>query len=732
MIFSVYSVTRLNKAGGKVNTSSVSPYLDPTLPVEERVNDLVSRMTLPEKVSQMVHDAAAIERLGVPAYNWWNECLHGLARSGTATVFPQAIGLAATWNPALVGEIATAISDEGRARYHQSVRQGIRTIYHGLTFWTPNINIFRDPRWGRGQETYGEDPYLTARLGVEFVKGLQGDHPKYLKSVATPKHYAVHSGPEFERHHFDAHVSRRDLFQTYLYAFKACVQEAHAEAIMGAYNRTNGQACCASSFLLEKILRQDWGFSGHVVSDCGAIDDIYKHHQLVSTAEEASALAVRSGCDLNCGHTYPSLLKAYSAGLVGEEAIDRAVRRLFRARFRLGMFDPDAMVPYANISPEVIDSPAHRSLALEAARQSIVLLKNTSDFLPLDGRFQSIAVIGPNADDELVLRGNYYGHPAGPVTILSGLAQRVGRGVQIGYCHGCEIRDPDRKGFSEAVDLALRSDLVIAVMGLSQLVEGEEGQSEGNLPGTRSLGDRSELELPGVQEQLLQQLAATGKPVVLVLLNGSAVAVNWAQASPQVPAILEAWYPGQAGGTAVAEVLFGDYNPSGRLPVTFYQSAAQLPPFTDYAMEGHTYRYFGGAPLYPFGFGLSYTDFEYQDLSVERNGTGEEAGLQVRFRVTNAGKRPGSEVAQLYLQDCEASVPVPACELKRFQRLHLQPGESQILEFSLSQADLSCFDDDGTAFFEPGQFQVWVGGHSPALYGSVASLSPLRSATTTL
>ncbi len=700
--------------------------------MDERVADLVSRMTLPEKISQMVHDAPAIERLGIPAYNWWNECLHGLARSGIATVFPQAIGLAATWNPGLVGEIASAIADEGRARYHESQRRRIRKIYHGLTFWTPNINIFRDPRWGRGQETYGEDPHLTSRLGVEFCKGLQGNHPHYLKTVATPKHYAVHSGPEFERHHFDAQVSRRDLFQTYLAAFKACVQEGHAASVMGAYNRTNGEACCASPELIEKILRQAWGFSGYVVSDCGAIDDIYQHHQVVSTSEEASALAVRSGCDLNCGKTYPALLKAYAAGLISEAEIDQAVHRLFRARFQLGMFDPDSMVPYASIPPEVIDSPSHRALALEAARQSIVLLKNEADFLPIDDRYKSIAVIGPNADDVLVLRGNYYGEPAEPVSIFSGVRQRAGEAIQVRYGRGCGVRDLDRRGFAKVLALASESDLVIAVLGLSQLVEGEEGQTEGNPPGMRSLGDRSALVLPGVQEQLLQQLAAAGKPVVLVLLNGSAVAVNWAQASPQVPAIIEAWYPGQAGGTAVAEVLFGDYNPGGRLPVTFYQSVDQLPPFTEYAMEGHTYRYFRHAPLYPFGYGLSYTRFEYQNLSVEAVEMDGQAGLIVRCLVTNIGARPGDEVAQLYVQDCEASVPVPACELKRFHRFHLQPGETKSLEFRLGQADLSCFDDDGNPFFEPGQFQLWVGGHSPALYGSIASLSPLLSTLITL
>lgn len=710
-----------------METPSARTYLDPTLPFEERVDDLISRMTLPEKVSQMVHDAPAIERLHIPAYNWWNECLHGVARAGLATVFPQTVGLAATWNPKLVRQVADAISDEGRAKHHQAVRQGIRQIYTGLTFWTPNVNIFRDPRWGRGQETYGEDPFLAGRLAVEFVKGLQGDHPKYLKTVATPKHFAVHSGPDNDRHHFDAQVSLRDLRQTYLPAFMACIQEGQAESVMGAYNRTNGEPCCASPYLLQKILRQEWGFSGHVVSDCGAIDDIFRHHQVVSTAEEASALAVHNGCDLNCGDTYPALLKAYADGLIREDEIDQAVRRLFRARFRLGMFDPDTMVPFAGIPIDVVDSPAHRSLALEAARQSIVLLKNDADFLPLGGRFKSIAVIGPNADDAMVLRGNYYGEPSQAISILEGIKRRVGSNTQVSHAHGCGIRDLDRKEVDEAISLASRSDLIVAVMGLSQLVEGEEGQEEGNPSGMVSLGDRACLDLPGIQEQLLQQLAAAGKPLVLVLLNGSAVSVNWAQASPQVPAILEAWYPGQAGGSAVAEVLFGDYNPGGRLPVTFYQSVDQLPPFADYAMEGHAYRYFRQAALYPFGYGLSYAQFDYQDLRVELTKNHRRSGLRVSCKVSNTGARDGDEVVQLYVQDCEASVPVPACELKGFQRLHIKSGDTHDVQFELSQEQLACFNDDGSPFFEPGRFRLWMGGHSPALYGSVAELSPLLS-----
>jgi beta-glucosidase len=702
-------------------------YLDPSRPVAERVGDLLARMTLAEKISQMVHEAPAIPRLGIPSYNWWNEGLHGVGRAGLATVFPQAIGLAATWNPDLIHRIATAISDEARAKYHQAVREGNHGIYFGLTYWSPNINIFRDPRWGRGQETYGEDPYLTSEIGKSFVQGLQGDDRQYLKLAASPKHFAVHSGPDNDRHHFNAMVSQRDLRQTYLPAFKACVQEAGAASVMGAYNRTNGEACCASKTLLEEILRQEWGFDGYVVSDCGAIDDIYRHHKVVPTAEQAAALAVRSGCDLNCGDTYLALFKAVSNGEISLKEIDQAVRRLFQTRFKLGMFDPDEIVPFAQISMDMVNSPDHQVLALEAARQSIVLLKNSGDYLPLRDDFHSIAVIGPNAADALVLRGNYYGEPADPVTILEGIIRRAGEGVQVRYAPGCTIRGTEHQGMDEAAALAAASDLVIAVLGLSQLVEGEEGQEEGNPPGLHSLGDRTNLDLPGKQQELLERLATSGKPLVVVLLNGSAVALNWAQASPQVKAILEGWYPGQAGGTAMAEVLFGDTNPAGRLPVTFYQSIDQLPPFGDYNMEGHTYRYFHDAPLYPFGYGLSYTHFDYSPVEVEWVAEKGQVNLAASIIVTNCGTRSGDEVVQAYIQHLEPGVPTPAYELRGFTRVHLDPGQSCRLSFDFGFDDLACYDDQGQAFLAPGRIRLWIGGHSPALYGSIAPLLPLQS-----
>jgi beta-glucosidase len=705
-------------------------YLDADKPVETRVKDLVSRMTLDEKISQMVYNAPAIERLGIPEYNWWNECLHGVARAGVATVFPQAIGLAAAWDADFMYRVATAISDEARAKHHKALQENNHAMYFGLTYWSPNVNIFRDPRWGRGQETYGEDPYLTSRLGVAFVKGLQGEDPKYLKLVATPKHYAAHSGPEADRHRFDARVTERDLRQTYLPAFQACVQEGQAASVMGAYNRTNGEACCASPTLLQEILREQWGFDGYVVSDCGAIDDIYRHHKLAKTPEEAASLAVRNGCDLNCGKTYSELVKASAEGLISEAEIDQAVTRLFKARFRLGMFDPPDRVAYARIPYKVVDCAEHRALALEAAHKSIVLLKNQGNLLPLSKEIDSIAVIGPNADNAQVLLGNYNGTPAESTTVLEGIRRKVKDGIKVRYACGCNVTGNNKEGFPEAVEIARRSKLAVVVMGLSQEVEGEEGQLEGNPPGISSQGDRTQIGLPGVQEELLQAIYQTGTPVILVLVNGSAIAINWAQ--KYIPAILEAWYPGQAGGLAVADVLFGDYNPSGRLPVTFYQSVDQLPLFSDYNMEGHTYAYFRQVPLYPFGYGLSYTSFEYSRLEIKPASTAATETVYVRVLVKNTGSQAGDEIVQLYLQDIEASVPVPLYALKGIRRVQLEPGSSCLVEFELEPEQLVCYDDQGRSMIEPGDFRVWVGGHSPASSGAMAELSPMLTGVFTV
>ncbi len=835
------------------------PFQDPDRPLEQRVEDLVSRMTLEEKAVQMVHPAAAIERIGVPEYNWWNEALHGVARAGRATVFPQAIGLAATWDDELMFRVATAISDEARAKYHESVRRGHRGIYQGLTFWSPNINIFRDPRWGRGMETYGEDPWLAGRLAVSFVRGMQGDHEFYLKTVATPKHFFVHSGPEPLRHSFNAYADWRDIEETYLPAFRASIVEGGAWSVMCAYNRTLDEACCGSSWMLQGILREQWGFEGYVVSDCGAISNIYRRnaHALVETRAEAAAMGVIAGCDLNCGSMYGSLVDAVGQGLVTEEQIDVSMRRLMEARIRLGMFDPPERVPWADTPWRVNDSPAHARLALETTRKSLVLLSNDG-LLPLDDRVGTIAVIGPNADDVEILLGNYNGIPSAPVTPLEGIRRRVDRSTEVLFEPGCDLaentpsfmtvpvtalrttvdgrevaglrgeyydnRDFDgeprfvrldeeidfnwwaeapARGMDEddfgvrwsgritppasgtwhlalngfggvrlffegeqviqyasqhhsrirshtvgleagreyeivveywdlnsdatmqllwagprpearerALQAARRAEVVIMCLGLSPRLEGEEMRVE--VPGF-SGGDRTDIALPAPQQDLLEAVTAVGKPVVLVLLNGSALGLGWAD--EHVPAILEAWYPGQAAGTAIAEVLFGDVSPAGRLPVTFYASVDQLPPFEDYAMAGRTYRYFEGEPLYPFGHGLSYTTFAYSDLELPVEvQTGEEVTVSVT--VTNTGERAGDEVVQLYLTDLEADVPVPIRALAGFRRLHLRPGASQRVSFTLTPRQLSLIDVHWLRVVEPGIFQVGVGGKQPGFSGS--------------
>ncbi len=699
-----------NKPVQNLESTDRQTFMDVSLPVDKRVDALVSSMTLEEKIAQMVHVAAEIKRLNVPEYDWLNECLHGVARAGIATVFPQAIGLAATFNTDLMRRVAVAISDEARAKHHEAVRNGIRGMCTGLTFWSPNINIFRDPRWGRGQETYGEDPYLTARMGVEFVKGLQGDDPHYLKLVSTPKHFAAHSGPEPLRHRFDTKVSQRDLRQTYLPAFEACVREAKAASVMGAYSRLNGEACCASKTLLQDILRDEWGFDGYVVSDCGAIADIYRHHRIVKTPEEASAMSVENGCDLNCGYTYPALRDAVTMGLISEEKIDIALKRLFIARFRLGMFDPDEKVAYAQIPFEKNDCAEHRALALRAARESIVLLKNENNFLPLDStKLKRIFLIGPNADDVNVLLGNYNGTPSKAVTPLEGIMQRLGPEVQVDYFKACGICNiiwewENRFKFKE---LEEKADLVIAVMGISTAIEAEEGQAEYSESG----GDRTRLDLPVMQEEMLRGIHSMGKPIILVLMNGSPLSINWA--NENIPAIIEAWYPGEEGGTAIAEVIFGDYNPAGRLPITFPKSVDQLPPFTDYNMKGRTYRFMEDEPLFEFGFGLSYTKFEYSNLKISKQKIQPGEDIELSADVENVGDRTGDEVVQLYLSDVEASYPVPIRQLEGFKRITLNVGEKKTVSFKLTARQMALFDDNGNRLLEPGEFVVSVGGRQP-------------------
>ena len=688
------------------------PFQNPELSIEARVDDLVSRLTLEEKTGQMLHASPAIPRLGIPAYNWWNECLHGVARAGIATVFPQAIGLAAMWNEPLLRRVAEVIADEARAKHHEYLRQGDHGMYKGLTFWSPNINIFRDPRWGRGHETYGECPYLTGRLGVAFCQALQGDHPKYLKLVATPKHFAVHSGPEGLRHSFDAKASPKDLRETYLPAFFECVTEAKAHSVMAAYNRTNGEPCCASPTLLERILREEWGFDGYVVSDCWAIKDFHENHHVTRTPAESAALGVKAGCDLNCGCTYEHIGAAVAEGLLTEAEIDVCVKRLFRARMLLGMFDPPERVPFASIPYEVNDSPEHRKLALEAARQSIGLLKNDG-VLPLSRDIGSIAVIGPNAHDHHVLRANYFGIASHSVTPLDGIRAAVSKQTKVWYTDGCKHLGTNTDGvgrdgnLSEAVSLAQRADVVVLCLGLSAEIEGEQGDA-GN---SEAAGDKVDLALTGLQQRLLEEVAALGKPTILVLLAGSPMSITWAQ--DHAAAVVDAWYPGEEGGTAIADVLFGAYNPGGRLPVTFPRSIADVPEFTSYDMQGRTYRYLQREPLYPFGYGLSYTRFEYADARVSRARIGAGDDVEISATVKNTGERAGDEVVQLYLKDLEASCRVPHHSLRGFQRITLAPGESRRVTFRLAPRDLSLIDDAGRRVLEPGRFRASIGGSQP-------------------
>ena len=697
--------------GQATSDSDLPAYKDIELSFEDRARDLVSRMTLAEKVSQMVHDAAAIPRLDVPEYDWWNECLHGVARAGRATVFPQAIGLAASFNVPLMAHVAEAISDEARAKHHAAAARSNRGRYFGLTYWSPNINIFRDPRWGRGQETYGEDPYLTARMGVAFVKGLQGYHLKYLKLVATPKHFAVHSGPDPDRHHFNADVSPRDLHETYLPAFKACVVEGGAASVMGAYNRTNGEPCCASKTLLQDILRDAWGFEGYVVSDCWALCDVHLHHKVTNRPAESAALAVRNGCDLNCGNTYPHLLAAVQAGLIDEADIDTALERLFTARFRLGMFDPPEEVPYTSLGPEVVGCAEHGELALQAARESIVLLKNADNLLPLSRDIRSLAVVGPTAYRPEVLQGNYFGFSPEMVTPLEGILAAVGPGTQVTWAESCAPagRADTNRG---AVETAVRdAEVIIAVMGYTPALEGEEGAAMGDVDADAG-GDRAAIGLPGRQLEVLQTLCETGKPVVLVLTGGSPIELNWADQN--VPAILMTWYGGQAAGTALADVLFGETSPAGRLPVTFVRSLDQLPPFSDYAMAGRTYRFMEDEPLYRFGYGLSYTTFAYSNMVSETAEIAAAQTVELSVDVTNTGPVAGDEVVQLYVSDVEASVPVPRLHLEGFRRIHLEPGQTETVSFELHADQLAARDDAGRPFLEPGRFRITLGGGQPA------------------
>ena len=694
--------------------SDTPAYLNADLDPLERAADLVGRMTLAEKCSQVLHDAPAVDRLDVPKYNWWNECLHGVARAGVATVFPQAIGLAAIWSEGYMHRVAEIISEEARAKHHEALRHDDRGYYKGLTFWSPNVNIFRDPRWGRGHETYGECPYLTARLGVAFIKGLQGDDPKYLKSAACAKHYVVHSGPEADRHKFDAICNVKDLRETYLPAFAACVREGKVESVMGAYNRTNGEPCCGSQTLLADILREEWGFHGHVVSDCWAIKDFHTDHKVTKNAVESAALAANMGCDLNCGCVYEDLQAAVEQGLVEESVIDTNLTRLMAARFRLGMFDDPAQVPFSSIPHSVNDCEEHAEMARDAARKSMVLLKNDG-LLPLDPNSgQKVAVIGPNAHDIDVIKGNYFGLPSKPVTFLDGIRERIGADNVV-YSQGCRVTWGDwdflsgYDNISEAVTMAEQSDVAVLVMGLNSQVEGEQGDA-GN---SEAAGDKVHLNLTGKQQELVERVHATGKPVVLVLVVGSALAVTWAEEN--VPAIIQAWYPGQAAGSALADILFGDVSPAGRMPVSVPRSLDDLPDFTDYNMDGRTYRFDKGDTLFPFGYGLSYTNFTYSDISLSAHevAASAEAEVTVTATVTNSGERDGDEVVQCYVRDEAATTRVANHELRGFKRIHLKAGTSEEVSFTLNAADLSLITDAGERVLEAGAFKIFVGGGQP-------------------
>lgn len=691
---------------------SESPkYLDESLSFAERAKDLVSRMTLEEKASQMVYTAPAIPRLGIPAYNWWNEALHGVARAGTATMFPQAIAMAAMFDADMVEHIGSIIAEEGRAKYNEYSRQNDRDIYKGLTFWSPNINIFRDPRWGRGHETYGEDPFLTATLGVRFVKGLQGDDPKYLKASACAKHFAVHSGPESLRHEFDAVVSKQDLYDTYLPAFEALVKEAKVESVMGAYNRVYGQPACAND-LLTKILRGDWGFEGHFVSDCGAISDFHLHHKVTDTAPESAALAVKHGCDLNCGSVYLHILTAIREGLLTEEDVTPCVERLMATRMKLGMFDEHC--PYDDIPFSANDSPEHREVSLEAARRAQVLLKNDG-ILPLDAdKLSAVAVIGPNADSRAVLQGNYNGTASRYVTILEGIEDLCAGKARVYYSEGCPLWRDKCEGLAlpgdrlaEAVSVARQADVVVLCLGLDPSIEGEEGDASNEY----GAGDKNHLRLPGLQQKLLEKVVAVGKPTILVLASGSALAVNFAQ--EHCNAVVQSWYPGALGGRAVAELLFGQYSPSGRLPVTFYKSEDDLPAFTDYAMEGRTYRYLHAIPLYPFGYGLSYAKFTCENLQLSAGSIASGDSIDATVTVRNDSDILAATPVLFFLRDEEASTRVPHFSLCAFERIELEPGQSRQVSVRIAPRAMELVTEEGERVIEPGEFTLFAGLTAP-------------------
>ena len=664
--------------------------------LDERVKDMISRMTLEEKVSQLTNSAAALSRLGINKYDWWNEALHGVARAGTATVFPQAIGLASMWDDELLFEIAQAISVEARAKYNKAQKEKNYERYYGLTFWSPNINIFRDPRWGRGQETYGEDPYLTSRLGVAFIKGMQNNDSEHMRTAACAKHFAVHSGPEEGRHSFNVEISKKDLFETYLPAFEKCVKEAKVEAVMGAYNAVYGVPCCCNKYLLTDILRKEWGFDGHVVSDCGAICDINENHKYTPDEKASAAVAIKNGCDLNCGDVYEHLVDAYEADLVAEEDIDKALLHTLRTRFKLGMFDEKT--EYDDIDYSAVCCKEHRELALRASRESMVMLKNDG-LLPLKkDEVKSVAVIGVNGNSENVLLGNYNGFPLEYHTVYKGISDYLKDSAEVGFEKGCEFFETKKSSLKKAVSLAEKSDVAVVCLGFDASLEGEEGDA--NNP--YCAADRKKIEIIDTQLELLREIKKVNDKVILLMFCGSAVA--YGEAKELSNAVFHCWYPGEFGGKAIAQLLFGEYSPSGKLPVTFYSSTDELPAFEDYSMKNRTYRYYKGVPEFPFGFGLSYSEFDYGEVKKEANGNEVKASVTVK----NIGDFDADEVVRLFKSEKDAEGQ-PIKSLVRFKKLHLKKGEQKTVEFVLNAEDFSHINENGEKEYLPSdRFDLFI------------------------
>lgn len=701
---------------GVAQTQYDFPFQNPALSIDERVNDLVSRLTLEEKVNQMLNSTPAIDRFGIPPYDWWNESLHGVARTKYPTTsYPQAIGMAATFDVDAMKKMGDFTSDEGRAIHNESLRKKDYSRYTGLTYWTPNINIFRDPRWGRGQETYGEDPFLTSRIGTAFVEGLQGNDSKYLKAAACAKHYAIHSGPESSRHVFDVNVSDHDLWDTYLPAFRQLVVNANVAGVMCAYNAYQGQPCCGSDKLMVDILRNKWNFKGYVTSDCGAIDDFYQTHKMFPDAESSATDAVLHGTDVECGNrTYKTLIQAVKDGKLTEKDIDVSLKRLFTIRFRLGMFDPVSMVKFAQIPISNLESQPHKDLALKMARESIVLLRNKpaegqeNNLLPLHKNIKRIAVLGPNADNANTQLGNYNGQPSGVTTVLQGIKYKL-KNTEIFYSKATDFVSEESPDFSKLIDSMKDADVIIYVGGISPRLEGEEMKV--HVAGF-SGGDRTSIALPSVQTNFLKALKATGKPVVFIMMTGSAIAIPWEDKN--IPAIINAWYGGQAAGTAVADVLFGDYNPSGKLPVTFYKSDADLPSFDDYSMKNRTYRYFKGEALYPFAFGLSYTHFTIGQLHLSKTTIKKGESINAEVTITNSGKVKGDEVVQLYLTHLPGGENIPLYSLQGFKRISLAAGASQKVNFIISPEMMKLVNAEGESVLNSGMIRISIAGSLPS------------------